>query len=866
MEAAPCPCAWSQAAERFWGGSCGSGTHQQQALEALARAEQMVRHQHRRVKKAKGRRWVGWLLLTVTLLGALLVGGSFAARSEWLLRRRIDPKLEALGAKLGGVFSYERIAPIGWTGVALRGLVFTPGDEAPKGSTPVQVQEIAVFPDVQALLWGEVVVHRVELRGVRVELWVDDLERGRGHWPWLEAVASRWQPAGGGQGGGGEGKARALDVPFPEVVVHDGALSLVAPGGSLPEVSLRLEALRIVKEGDQLLMDGGIALEGAGYALLSAGADLDDTTAGVAVAWQQPDHNLLNAASGGQFGALVERLGAQSRLSLRSAELTWPPALVLHGVSLQDARLRIPGQDAAYVEAVSAERVEVALRGDLVQLQVTDLDASARLHWMSGTLSTRLPIKLPRVDIGFDLLRRRVGLAVEVNHPTRGHLRAAGAYDLRARDLAFTLQAQRFDAGPLLSLIPYAGPIQADAGLLDGQLSLRYLLSDGLLRVQSDLGILKASVTAPWLSDQPLTGLNLRLTSDALVDLDAQTLSITDGTLTLGDLPLRLSGHIQRLTRRHVQMDLRFEGQDLPSEALLPSLPRGFAPALDGYALQGPFSLSLDLFLNTQHPDQMTLHPSLRMSAVKVLKHSPLANIPALATSDFTIQVNTASPPLTIGPRLPTWTPLAAVPDTLQRALLAAEDSRFFQHRGFDLKAIQSSLTANLEAGHIVRGGSTLTQQLAKNLFLSQHKTVARKLQETFLTWQLEQHLSKRRILELYLNMVHWGPGVYGVTAAARHYFNLKPSQLSLRESIFLAAILPNPNRFGQHYAQGFIQADRLQKMQNILAALHHAHFISTEDLQHHRALLAKAQISKRPRPTPAPDASPLTAAARSPR
>jgi monofunctional biosynthetic peptidoglycan transglycosylase len=811
--------------------------------------------------RPRRRRWLRWLIALV-LLCATLVGASFAARSEWFLRRRIDPKLQELGERFGGTFSYVQVSPIGWTGVAVRGLVFTPdpfaqGEAQPSSlPSPLRVAEIAVYPDLQALILGEIVPHRVELSGVQVEVWLDDAQGGRGHWPWLEAAVARWQQPGGGLGGAGQSSAsaRAQRAAFPEVLIHDGEVALRSPAGSMPEVAMRLDSLRIAKDGGQFFVDGGIALEGAGYALLSADADLRGASGGMSIQWMDSEHNLLKLPGAeGEMSRYIKQLGDQSRLSLRSAELTWPPSLILHGPALDDTRLRIPGQDAAYIESLRAERVEVSFQGDLVQLRVIDLDVQAKMQWMNSSLSASLPMSLPTLDIGLDFMRRRVGLAFEVDHPTRGWLRAAGAYDIRARDLAFSLQARRFDAGAMLSLIPYAGPISAEAGLLDGQLTIRYLLGDGLLRIDSDLGVLDAAVTAPWLSDQPLTDLDLHLKAAALLDLQQQTLSISEGVLSIGALPLTVSGHIRRLgARRHVYMDLHLQARDLPSEALLDSLPEGFAPTLEGYALTGPFSFSIDLAVDTQHPEQMVLEPTLNMKAVSVTQHGSRANIPLLASNDFSIRVNTASPPLIIGPRLPQWTPLASIPDALVKSLLSAEDSRFFQHRGFDLKAIQASLIANMEAGHVVRGGSTITQQLAKNLFLSQRKTVARKLQESFLTWQLEQNLSKRRILELYLNMVHWGPGVYGVAAAARHYFNLKPSQLSLRESIFLTAILPNPNRFGEHYAQGFIQADRLQKMQNILVGLRHLRFITPEAFQTERALLAKAQISKRPRPAPA--------------
>jgi membrane peptidoglycan carboxypeptidase len=131
--------------------------------------------------------------------------------------------------------------------------------------------------------------------------------------------------------------------------------------------------------------------------------------------------------------------------------------------------------------------------------------------------------------------------------------------------------------------------------------------------------------------------------------------------------------------------------------------------------------------------------------------------------------------------------------------ILICEDSRFFQHDGFDAKAIQESIRNNLRAGTFVRGGSTVSMQLAKNLYLSRQKTLSRKLQEAVLTLLLEQSLTKEQILELYLNVIEFAPGVYGIGPAASYYFRSLAKDLSLGQSLYLASILPNPKN--RHFA-----------------------------------------------------------------
>ena len=140
-----------------------------------------------------------------------------------------------------------------------------------------------------------------------------------------------------------------------------------------------------------------------------------------------------------------------------------------------------------------------------------------------------------------------------------------------------------------------------------------------------------------------------------------------------------------------------------------------------------------------------------------------------------------------------TWIPYAAISPNLKRAVVVAEDIGFFSHRGFDLSELRSAVERAIEGHEMPRGASTITQQLAKNLWLSPSRNPLRKLKEALLTWQLERRLSKRRILELYLNVAQLGPGVYGAEAASRRYFGKPASALSEEEAAQLAAGLPSP-------------------------------------------------------------------------
>lgn len=144
------------------------------------------------------------------------------------------------------------------------------------------------------------------------------------------------------------------------------------------------------------------------------------------------------------------------------------------------------------------------------------------------------------------------------------------------------------------------------------------------------------------------------------------------------------------------------------------------------------------------------------------------------------------------------WVAYPGISGHLKRAVIASEDARFSEHEGVDWDAIEKAYKENLKRGRSAKGGSTITQQLAKNLFLSPERSYVRKGQELVIAYMIEALWDKRRILEVYLNVVEWGEGVFGAEAAARHYYGVAASQLGPEQSARLAAYLPNPKRYGR--------------------------------------------------------------------
>jgi monofunctional biosynthetic peptidoglycan transglycosylase len=165
------------------------------------------------------------------------------------------------------------------------------------------------------------------------------------------------------------------------------------------------------------------------------------------------------------------------------------------------------------------------------------------------------------------------------------------------------------------------------------------------------------------------------------------------------------------------------------------------------------------------------------------------------------------------------WVPYDRISNNLKRAVITAEDARFSEHEGVDWEAIQKAYETNRKRGRPAKGGSTISQQLAKNLFLSSDKSYLRKAQELIITTMLEFAWDKRRILEVYLNVVEWGDGIFGAEAAARHYYGVSAAQLSPEQAARLAAYLPSPKRYGRIRSGPYLD----QRTEHILRYLTHA-------------------------------------------
>ena len=390
------------------------------------------------------------------------------------------------------------------------------------------------------------------------------------------------------------------------------------------------------------------------------------------------------------------------------------------------------------------------------------------------------------------------------------------------------------------------GPVSlAELGIQQGDMGLREVQN---AEVEASLGfglspdgrqfsfsghgsLARLSLKQAWLARQPLRAIRLAWKGSGAADSDGSRLRIDDGQLELGSIRFQLSGEVERSDTHSVA---RVEASiPLAScQDMLDSIPHGLAPLLSGMRMNGTFSLDSKVQFDSRRPGATVVH--VNASNECRVTGIPPAIDPRQFRGVWTRRVLAADgreASIESGPGTDTWVPGHAISHHMETAVLVCEDARFWRHHGFDYEAIENSIRDNLRAGRFVRGASTISMQLAKNLYLPREKTVSRKLQEAVLTILLEQELSKAELLELYLNVIEFGPGVYGIGPAARYYFDTAASSLSLGQSLYLASILPRPS---QHHfgADGQVTPRWSDYLRRLMQIAYKIRRITDEELQ----------------------------------
>jgi Transglycosylase len=707
-------------------------------------------------------------------LGAVVGVGAVASFGP-IVRYEAD----RAASRYGGELAIDRVVPT-WRGARLRGVKVTLA-EVP--SVEVTLDEIEV-----AYSGGG---RTVELRGGSVaavgarEVILHQVERWRSRYASGEA-------SGEGKGGA-SGRTAFAGMRFSWK--NDAAA---------PTEAVSASDVRFSREDDALSISAGEASAAFGRA---------------SVEIQNGKARLVRHAG---VGYRVAELGADRV----EAQLTVPAKPVESGAVIGRAAIGgapPPAPKSPVLDGEAAASSTVSIRMAL----------SLATHALDGLLEPDAKVRLAglhaRVRHGDDSVNLGPGL-LDVTRSS-GHLVIDLAPELRApppskageapsapeEALTFKLSLPLGDAPEPIIADVQGGPIwlstlgvkEGDFGLLDvarASISTRshlILTAEGdSLRVDGEGKIHNLSIRSAALSDEPVAGLEVafRLKGDGR--LDGSHLHIDTGEIDLGALRALAEGDYDRAKDTH-RIRGSFEVPLTACQSMLDSVPKGLVPKLQGMRMAGSFALKGKASFDTGHLDRGFGLDWDISNSCRVTEAPPEINVQRFH-KPFTrtaYDPQGRPQPVETGPGTAPWVSLGSISKFMEVAVLTTEDGGFHRHHGFDQEAIRNSIRENLRKHKFVRGASTISMQLAKNLYLDRGKNLSRKLQEAILTMYLEQELTKEQLLELYFNVVEFGPMIYGVGPAARYYFEASASELSLGQALYIASIMPNPKV--QHFGAG---------------------------------------------------------------
>lgn len=432
-----------------------------------------------------------------------------------------------------------------------------------------------------------------------------------------------------------------------------------------------------------------------------------------------------------------------------------------------------------------------------------------------GLRDPELGIELRRTQFSFDSASGAHSGELELREGGQGVLELSWVWDVHDEKFVGGLVADNFSLKPLLVLMD-ADPI-LHAGHLTGKFDLTTDLTSFITELSADIEFVDAEAFVPGVTANSIAIPSFSLKTNTFVDFGGRALDLNYLEVGLSEMrPLKVKAHLLDANDGW-KFDITALGRDINADELVKVLPPQLAEPVQGAQIDGHFGFDLRASGHSAFPESLMLDIAVE-GDVSVLHDGPSADIAALAVNGPPYRGDGST--INIPTPDEDWIAYEALPELVPRGVLAAEDAAFFRHNGFDYGGIARAMIHNLRVGRMERGGSTITQQLIKNLYLSHNRTVTRKLQEAYLTWRIEEALGKQRILEIYLNVVHWGKGIFGIRQAAEYYYGVTPEELTIDQVALLGAILPNPERFGGQMKQGKIASSRVEKFEHVMANL----------------------------------------------
>jgi penicillin-binding protein 1A len=421
--------------------------------------------------------------------------------------------------------------------------------------------------------------------------------------------------------------------------------------------------------------------------------------------------------------------------------------------------------------------------------------------------------------------RAASGATAEADFAAPGGARGSARVGLGARG-GFSARLDHLTASVIPASLRARIPLVVEAGDLSLVVKAPSLPDGARGEAHVEAVVADLTLRSEELASEVVGPLTTRIAGELRWDAAARRLSLGPARLDLGRTGragAEIALSLEAGTEPRFELDLR--ARDVDWEAALDALPPILRPPPAAPPVQGSLAGWLTVSGPVEHTERWRVNGDVDPTRLEAaggglaLPFTWSASLPDGGTR-----------PVVIGPANPDFVPLGALPTYVVRAVLASEDAGFFSHHGFDVHEIQDAL-AHADERSRLRGASTITQQLAKNLYLSPERTLLRKAREALATIALEASVGKRRLLEIYLNLVEWGPGVYGIGEAARHWFGKDARDLSPKEAAFLASVIPNPVRYDMYRRRGALTEVWEERVRELLMKLRAADVLTEEQL-----------------------------------
>ncbi|MFT5357197.1 MAG: hypothetical protein ACI9KE_004431 [Polyangiales bacterium] len=344
--------------------------------------------------------------------------------------------------------------------------------------------------------------------------------------------------------------------------------------------------------------------------------------------------------------------------------------------------------------------------------------------------------------------------------------------------------------------------------------------ADGDVSLVGSVSLSDAALEHARIAPQPIQNIGFEVTGRATINALAGRVTIPEAELRVGEATLAFQASAEKNDEFWtLELDARLPPTDCNDA--VGAIPVDLLAETAGFSWSGRMSGNTHLKIDSRNFRELELDINLR-------DQCQFQTVPAAADIrrvqgaflHRVVEPEGGAFEMMAGPGTVNWVPIAAISPFLIQSVIGHEDGGFFRHNGFAVYAIRDALARNLREGRYVVGASTITMQLTKNLFLHREKTLARKVQEVLLTWWVETALTKEEILELYLNVIEYGPHVYGVVQASDHYFGRRPVEITAAEAAFFATILPNPKRYHEVFEQGTLPSSMRNRISNFLRHL----------------------------------------------